>query len=727
MAESNPTNESTQEMHENIEQIQEIMTGFVDSYEGTDLDPFKLGPAYKEWLSAVSSDPQKLITEGLGFWKSSIELSQQALLGMLGGTTGTVIEPERGDRRFKHEDWSDKPYFSAIQQSYLLTSQWVRNMVSNVEGLDEHTAEKVKFFTERYLDAMSPTNFALTNPAVIEKTVATNGGNLVSGLKNMLADLEAGDGQLRISMTDTEAFELGENVGATPGKVVFQNRMFQLIQYSPTTDKVLKRPLLIVPPWINKFYILDLQPKNSFLKWATDNGHTVFVVSWVNPDESYSNTEFDTYVKEGVITAVDAVEKTTGESEINAIGYCIGGTLLSTALSYMKANGDERIKSATFFTTMLDFSEPGELGVFIDEEQIGGLEKKMAETGYLEGTSMAGAFNLMRANDLIWSFYVSNYLLGNSPRPFDLLYWNSDSTRMPEAMHSWYLRNLYMENKLVQPGSLSIDGVGIDLGTIDIPACFVSTVDDHIAPWKSTYLGAKCLGGDVTFILGGSGHIAGIVNPPEANKYGFRISNELADTSNQWLENAKAHEGSWWSTWNTWAYDNSGNQMVAARVPGEGTLPVIEDAPGTYVKCKMNDPVPALEYTDLSSIKTMSVAKPKPAPVAKAKPAVATKAAPLKEAPAVKDAPTAKAPVKKVAAKKAPAKMKSASVFDDLTKVKGIGPKVAETLNAKGITSFAQLGAMKPAEISELLIAEDARNKRFNATEWPAQAKGLNK
>lgn len=716
MAESSSANENTQEMQRNIEQIQEIMTGFVDSYENMDLDPFKLGTAYKEWLSAVSSDPQKLITEGLEYWKNSIELSQQALQGMLGGEVDSLIAPEKGDRRFKHDDWSEKPYFNAIQQSYLLTSQWVRNMVTDVEGLDEHTAEKVKFFTERYLDAMSPTNFAMTNPAVIEKTVATNGGNLVSGLQNMLADLEAGDGQLRISMTDTEAFELGENVGATPGKVVFQNRMFQLIQYTPSTEKVLKRPLLIVPPWINKFYILDLQPKNSFLKWATDNGHTVFVVSWVNPDETYSNTDFTAYVKEGVITAVDAVEKTTGESEINAIGYCIGGTLLSTSLAYMKAKGDKRIKSATFFTTMLDFSEPGELGVFIDEEQIGGLETKMAETGYLEGTSMAGAFNLMRANDLIWSFYVSNYLLGNSPRPFDLLYWNSDSTRMPEAMHSWYLRKLYMENKLVQPGGLSIDGIGIDLGSIDIPACFVSTADDHIAPWKSTYLGAQRLGGDVTFILGGSGHIAGIVNPPEANKYGFRISDELAETADQWLEGATEKEGSWWQTWSTWAHDLSGNKMVAARVPGKGALAVIEDAPGTYVKCKMNDPVPTLEYTDLSSVKAVTAEKAKPA----AKPQ-------LKAKPAPTPAPVKKPVAKKAVAKAKPKAKEQVAVIDDLTKVKGIGPKVAEVLNASGITSYAQLGAMKAAEISALLLEADARNKRFNPAAWPAQAKKLNK
>ncbi len=714
MSENSPTDINVQEMQQNLEQIQEIMTGFLKSYENMDMDPFKLGSAYTEWMSAVASNPQKLFSESFEFWKNSVELGQQAMQGMMGGQLGDVVEPGKGDRRFRHDDWNEKPVYSAIKQSYLLTSQWMRKMVTDVEGLDVHTAEKVKFFTERYLDALSPTNFALTNPAVVEKTLETNGENLVHGLKNMLNDLEDGNGQLRISMTDTEAFELGKNVAASKGKVVFQNRMFQLIQYSPSTDKSLKRPLLIVPPWINKFYILDLQPKNSFLKWAIDQGHTVFVVSWVNPDSNYAETDFTSYVKEGVITAVDAIEATTGESEINAIGYCIGGTLLSTALSYMKKTGDERIKSATFFTTMLDFSEPGELGVFIDEEQVENLEGKMQESGYLEGSSMSGAFNLLRANDLIWSFYVNNYLLGNDPRPFDLLYWNSDSTRMPKAMHSWYLRKLYLENKLVKPGAIEIDGVGIDLGTIDIPACFISTIDDHIAPWKSTYMGARRLAGDVSFILGGSGHIAGIVNPPEANKYGFRISSDLPESSDQWLESAEEHEGSWWNTWNDWVYKNSGNKLVAARSPEDGALAPIEDAPGTYVRCKMDDDVPALAFTDLSKVAKKVVKEAPKAPVAKA--------------PASKAA--SKPPAKKTAAKKAAApKAKKASAkpatIDDLTKINGVGPKLAKTLSSEGITSYAQVASMKATAIAKLLVDLDPRNKRFNTSDWPAQAKKL--
>jgi len=414
---------TAEEIRNNFKQVEELMKAFSNSHQTMDLDPFNLTEAYSQWFSALSKDPAQAMQAGMDFWQKSLQLSQQLLVNQ--GINASqekmvpVIKEESGDRRFKHDDWSEKPAFYAIKQSYLITSDWMRKLVSDVEGMDEHTSKKIKFFTERYLDAMSPTNFAATNPAVMEKIVETKGSNLLHGLKNMLQDLEEGQGQLKIRMTDTSAFTLGENVAITPGKVVFQNRMFQLIQYSPTTDSVLKRPLLIVPPWINKYYIMDLQPKNSMLKWMVDQGHTVFVVSWVNPDEKYREVGFENYITEGVISAVDAVEQATGENEINAIGYCIGGTLLSTALAYMKSIGDERIKSATFFTTMIDFSQPGDLGVFIDEEQICGLEKVMDEDNYLDGGKMSGAFNLLRANDLIWSFYVNNYLLGNDPRPFD--------------------------------------------------------------------------------------------------------------------------------------------------------------------------------------------------------------------------------------------------------------------------------------------------------------------
>ena len=607
------------EMQENFKQVEEIMAGFSKAHEGMQLDPFNLKQAYSAWMEAVTQNPEKLIEINMAFWQKSMELTQQAMQSFMSGQPAAkVFETPKSDRRFSHEDWENKPAFDVIKQTYLLVSDWTRKVVASAEGLDDHTAERVKFFTERSLDAMSPTNFALTNPAVLEKIRNTKGANLVHGLKNMLEDLEAGNGQLRIRMTDTKAFKLGENVAVTPGKVVFQNKMFQLIQYTPSTEKVLKRPLLIVPPWINKFYILDLQPKNSMLKWLVDQGHTVYVMSWVNPDETYVDTGFEDYIH-AVINAMDAVQYDSGESELNMIGYCIGGTLLSSTLAYLKHQGDTRVKSATFFTTMLDFSEPGELGVFIDEAQISTLEAQMQEQGYMDGSTMSGAFNLLRANDLIWSFYVNNYLLGNDPRPFDLLYWNSDSTRMPVKMHSWYLRNLYKDNKLCQPKALSVDGVELDLGTIDVPACFISTIEDHIAPWKSTYSGARLFGGDVRFILGGSGHIAGIVNPPAANKYNYRVSNELPESADTWLANTQVNAGSWWPEWDSWVRALANNEQVDARQPGAGKLAAIENAPGTYVKCRLGEPTPVLEPTVLPDSVSPSPITPQPSLPKKAK------------------------------------------------------------------------------------------------------------
>ncbi|MCL4114252.1 UNVERIFIED_CONTAM: hypothetical protein GTU68_038129 [Idotea baltica] len=538
---------------------------------------------------------------------------------------------------------------------------------------------------------MSPTNFAATNPAVIEKVIETKGANLVHGFKNMLEDLEEGEGQLKIRMTDTSAFTLGENVATTPGKVVFQNKMFQLIQYSPTTDTVLKRPLLIVPPWINKFYIMDLQPKNSMLKWMTDQGHTVFVVSWINPDETYKEIGFEDYVTEGVITAVDAVEQATGESEINAIGYCIGGTLLSTTLAYMKAKGDNRVKSATFFTTMIDFADPGELAVFIDDAQIENLEKVMEEEGCLKGSQMSGAFNMLRANDLIWSFYVNNYLLGNDPRPFDLLYWNSDSTRMTPKMHSWYLRNMYNENKLCKPNGVSINGTPIDISSIDIPVCFISAVEDHIAPWLSTYAGAKLFSGKTRFILGGSGHIAGIINPPEANKYGYRVTDTLPKNPQAWADKAEVNEGSWWPNWDSWIRPLA-SDTVKARVAGKGGLKAIEAAPGTYVKCKIDDPSPVVNATKLDASKKPAAAKKVEAKKAEVKKSAVKKAVAKKAAPKAKAKakPTIKAVPKTAAKAKPAAKVASKTVAKakptaKKEAVKKVAPKTAAKPKAKAV------------------------------------------
>ncbi len=680
----------TEGLQRNFERVEGVMTDFANSYEGMNLDPFNLNSAYTEWLAVLARDPRKLIEANVAYLQNATNLYQRSAMSLIGIETEPVIQEQKGDRRFHHDDWVEKPVFSAIKQSYLLASQWMRSIVTDLDGLDDHTAQKVKFFTERYIDAMSPTNFAVTNPAVIEKTLETKGANLVHGLRNMLEDLERGKGQLQIRMTDAEAFELGKNVAVTPGKVVFQNRMFQLVQYAPTTATVSNRPLLVVPPWINKFYIMDLQPKNSMLRWLVAQGHTVFVVSWVNPDERFRDTVFEDYMKDGVITAMDVVEQITGVNEINSIGYCIGGTLLASTLAYLKNKGDDRIKSATFFTTMLDFSEPGELGVFIDEEQLTSLESQMETEGYLEGSSMAGAFNLMRANDLIWSFYINNYLLGNDPRPFDLLYWNSDSTRMPAKMHSWYLRNMYLENKLCKPGALSIDGVPIDLSSIDIPVCFVATVDDHIAPWKSTYAGAQLFSGEVRFILGGSGHIAGVINPPEASKYDYRVADGLSDDPDLWAAGAEKHPGSWWPEWQQWIQPLAGEQ-IDARNPGSGNFEAIEDAPGSYVKARIGAP----------TSKPAHIPATNPVPVAEQK-AVRAQARAGKESGS-----------------------SSKTSTDDLTAISGIGPALSRLLQGKGIDSYDRLAAMDPAEIRDVLDSEGPKYRKYDPSGWPEQAKSL--
>jgi polyhydroxyalkanoate synthase len=443
----------------------------------------------------------------------------------------------------------------------------------------------VEFYTRQFVDALAPSNFVATNPEVLRATIETRGENLLRGLRNMLEDLERGKGRLAIRMTDVEAFEIGRNIATTPGKVVYRTELAELIQYTPTTDVVHRRPLLIVPPWINKYYILDLQPKNSFVRYAVAQGFTVFVLSWVNPDERLAHKTFEDYMREGPLAALDAIEQATGEKEVTAIGYCLGGTLLAATLARNAAKRDKRISAATFFTTLVDFSEPGELGVFIDEEQLQALEEIMARRGYLDGAEMANTFNMLRANDLIWSFVVNNYLLGKDPFPFDLLYWNSDSTRMPAAMHSFYLRRFYLENRLVQPGGIELDGVPIDLRKIRLPVYWVSTREDHIAPWKSTYAATQLYKGDRTFVLAGSGHIAGIINPPTSTKYGYWTNPDLPADPEAWLQAAEHHEGSWWPHWSAWNARHAG-PMVPARDPEKGGLEPLGDAPGSYVRVR---------------------------------------------------------------------------------------------------------------------------------------------
>ncbi len=549
-------------------------------------DPLNIGRAFMEMTARLMANPARLMQAQLGFWQDYMTLWQNTAKRIMGLESQPVIDAPSTDRRFKDEAWKENEVFDFIKQSYLLSARFVQDVVTHVDGLEPKTAQKVDFYARQFVDAMSPSNFLLTNPEVLRKTAETGGENLLKGLNNLLGDLERGKGQLHIKMTDMDAFKVGENIGVSPGKVVYQNDLMQLIQYDPATEKVLKRPLLIGPPWINKFYILDLRPRNSFVRWAVSQGHTVFVISWVNPDEKLAEKDFEDYMKEGYLAALDAIELATGEKEVDAIGYCLGGTLLASTLAYMAVKNDHRIKTATFFVTMMDFKESGELGVFIDEEQLQALEDKMAKRGYLDGSEMASTFNMLRANDLIWSFVVNNYLLGNDPFPFDLLYWNADSTRMPAKMHSFYLRNMYQQNLLSQPNGVTLDGVPIDLGNVKVPAYFLSTREDHIAPWKSTYRGTQLLGGQNRFVLAASGHIAGVVNPPDGGKYGHWINPDLPPDPEAWLDGATEIAGSWWPDWHRWTL-SFGKAQVPARVPGDRMLKPIEDAPGSYVKVRL--------------------------------------------------------------------------------------------------------------------------------------------
>jgi len=573
------------------ERSQRIVNAFLERQKSgenyTVADPVEIGRMFMDASMKMLSNPQKFAEQQARLMQGYAEIWQATAKRMAGEEdVKPVIEPARDDKRFKDNAWSEDAVFDFIKQSYLLTSDWLHDQVRDVEDTDLKTREKLKFYTRQFIDALSPTNFAATNPKVLKMASETKGENLVKGLDQLLKDLERGQGELRISMTDTDAFELGTNVAVTPGKVIYQNDLIQLLQYAPTTEKVARRPLLIVPPWINKYYILDLQPKNSFIKWATDQGQTVFVISWVNPDQRYADKRFEDYMLEGPLAAMDAITEATGEKEFNVIGYCIGGTLTAATLAYMAEKKDDRVKSATFFTTMVDFSEPGELGVFIDEAQLQRLDEHMEKTGFLDGQYMSQVFNMMRDNDLIWSFVVNNYLLGREPMAFDLLYWNSDNTRMPKMMHSLYLRKMYLENKLVEPGGIVLDGVGIDLTKIKVPVYWLSTKDDHIAPWKSTYMATQLYKGPKRFVLSASGHIAGVINPPAANKYCYWTNAKTPADADAFFDGAAQHEGSWWPDWQKWVKKYAGGS-ADARTPGDGKLKIIEDAPGSYAKVRL--------------------------------------------------------------------------------------------------------------------------------------------
>jgi polyhydroxyalkanoate synthase len=552
-------------------------------------DEFGITKAFLELAAKMLSNPYRLAETQLNLWWEYSALWQSSMMKLLGQDAGPVAEPAKSDKRFKHEDWQEHFLFDYIKQSYLIAARWLHKAVANVEGLDEHTQKKVDFFTRQYIDALAPSNFALTNPEVFRETIATGGQNLVKGLNNLLDDIERGNGQLKISMTDSKAFELGVNIATTPGQVVYQNDLIQLIQYEPATKTVFKRPLLIIPPWINKYYILDLREKNSLVKWCVQQGLTVFVISWVNPDERHASKDFADYMLEGPLAALDAMEKATGEKSANILGYCLGGTLLASTLGYLVAQKDRRVASATFMTALIDFSGAGELEVFIDEDQVSSLERKMSERGYLEGAHMANTFNMLRSNDLIWSFVINNYLMGRDPFPFDLLHWNQDSTRMPAKMHSFYLRNMYMRNKLREPGGITLAGTPIDVTKVKVPAYFISAIEDHIAPWKATYAGARLLGGKTRFVLSGSGHIAGMINPPAASKYGYWTNEKLPTEAADWLAGANQHEGSWWPDWWAWLKPHAGSEVAArelSKAAGKVRRKLLEPAPGSYARMR---------------------------------------------------------------------------------------------------------------------------------------------
>ncbi|TQF28743.1 class I poly(R)-hydroxyalkanoic acid synthase [Bradyrhizobium sp. UNPA324] len=533
------------------------------------------------WLSDTSrsSDLQtKLAKDYLDLWGSAVRR-------MAGQDAPPAIAPSPRDKRFADPEWKSNQFFDFVMQLYLLTTKWAQELVRDAEGLDPQTRRKAEFYVQQVTNALSPSNFVLTNPEVLRETVASSGENLARGLTMLAEDIAAGKGMLKIRQSNPDNLVVGVNMATTPGKVIYQNEMMQLIQYSPTTETVLRTPLLIVPPWINKFYILDLKPEKSYIKWCVDQGITVFVISWVNPDKRLGNKSWEDYMKEGPLTAMDVIEKVTGEMKVHTAGYCVGGTMLATTLAWLAEKRRQRVSSATFFAAQVDFTHAGDLLVFVDEEQISALEKDMKAAGVLEGSKMAMAFNMLRSNDLIWSYVVSNYLKGQQPSAFDLLHWNSDATRMTASNHSYYLRNCYLENRL-STGTMVLDNTLLDLSKVRVPVYNLATREDHIAPAESVLYGSQFFGGPVKYVLSGSGHIAGVVNPPASNKYQYWTNDNIKDVNvAQWMKDAVEHKGSWWPDWRQWLGELDPEQ-VRARAPGNEAFPPIEDAPGSYVRVR---------------------------------------------------------------------------------------------------------------------------------------------
>jgi len=548
-------------------------------------DPFNVAPALSDVVGRLAAQPDRLLRAQAELFTRYMDLWHSTARRLAGEPAEAVAAPARGDKRFAAPEWNEHPLFDVIKQSYLLTTTWLNELIAGVEGVDATNRRRVEFFMQMLTDAFSPSNFLASNPVALKELLATGGESLARGMENFAADLRRGRGDLAISQTDYERFEVGVNVATAPGKVVFRNELIELLQFSPATEQVHEIPLLIFPPWINKYYVLDLRPENSMIRWLTEQGITVFLTSWVNPDAALADKTFEDYMRQGVYEAVAQVLAQTGAGKINTVGYCIGGTLLGVSLAHMAAKGVSPIASATFFAAQQDFSEAGDLLLFTNEGWLKQLERRMDEGGgVLSGQAMAETFNMLRSNDLIWSFFVNNYLMGKEPQPFDLLFWNSDATRMPRALHLFYLRKFYVENAFAK-GQLTIDGLTLDLKAVTTPVYVQSAKEDHIAPARSVYKGAKLFGGPVTFRLAGSGHIAGVINHPAARKYQYWTSSDLPETFEEWMAGAQEHPGSWWADWIEWLKARSG-ALVSARDPAAGPLPVLGEAPGEYVKAK---------------------------------------------------------------------------------------------------------------------------------------------
>lgn len=549
-------------------------------------NPFRVAEAFTLAAKRLSEDPSPAFKATEHYITGYADLWEKTLKNLSGqGVEGNEnLETAPSDRRFRDPTWDKYATFNFLKQSYLLWDHWVKEVSNNIQGLDPTTSHKVAFYARQITDAFSPGNYLWSNPRAIKRMIETGGLSLMKGLENFLKDIEKGGGELSISMVEREAFQVGKNISVTPGKVVYQNDLIQLIQYSPTTKNVFRTPLLLIPPCINKFYIYDLREDNSFVRWILDRGHTVFMVSWVNPDEKLSHKTFEDYVIEGLNAAIKVIQEITREDKVNAVGFCIGGNFLAALEGYYANRGENKnpLMSTTYLATLFDFEKAGDLKIFIDEERLEELETQMRKKGYFDGRILAQTFNLLRANDLIWSFVINNYLMGEDPMAFDLLYWNSDSTNLPATMYGYYLRNMFLNNNLVKPGGIKIKDVKVDLRNVKTPSFILNTRDDHIAPWPCGFAGKQVFSGPTKFVLGGSGHIAGIFNSPKANKYCYWTGDKPAKTAEDWFTKATEHAGSWWKEWSTWL-EPFGQEKVPGRKPGSKKHPPLEDAPGSYV------------------------------------------------------------------------------------------------------------------------------------------------